>query len=801
MDLTACNTLFDHPSRHKLTWTGENMKKKVPLYAHLDYILCKSRSTTLLKDCRCYGGAELRSDHKPVVARIRMDKHVLIFKNRKTSAKQFDGSTLYKEKELKAQYQLSIRDTIAKKTYHSNADEKMNMIFEDIRACAEKTLPVVRKRPSANYCNDNAVKKLVSQKRDLCVQLKSAADSDAIVDGRRAVRKVKNEIRQRLIEINNNLADTLADEINSTDDARKMFEAIRSLAGFKKTVSIVIHDMNNTIIATDSGKAAEAKEFFEKQLTEGVEEGLPAFTCDPKPLNCPITPTEVKIAASKLKTNRASGPDNLQNELLKHVDPIVYAKYAETVNESFATNTYIKSIGQGIITPLQKPGKPKGPCSSLRPLTLLNGSRKMLTQITLNRIEHKIDNYTMSWQSAYKSGRSCSDIVWAQRMLVSVVMRKEWTFSKMGIDMSRAFDTVKRDTIIRVLQDAGCSEDDVRLVQYLLSNTCLRIRVNTSLSEEFQSLLGAFQGDSLSGKLFTLVLAGALHHLRAVSGRPNPPVSVLGVPTEWEYSYDCDFADEDIETLKAFLPQVKDVLLEWNLYVNESKTEFTNVYLAKQSDRDSKDQPLANNEPWRTSKTLGSLLCTEKDIVRRRILAEAAFKKFQKVWATGKKISLDRKLRLYDAQVVSVLLYNSNSWSPTKVTLNKIDALHRRHLRKILNINGWPNGQISNKALYARCAVGKLSDRIAKQRWNMLGHILRSDENTPAQLALSYAVNSNDKMMGRLGRPRMNLFSVLVNDLKNRNLSIDNFDELNEVKDIASCKKCWAHLFGNRLQN
>ena len=39
-NLTACNTLFDHPSRHKLSWTGANRTKKgVPLYAQLCYVL------------------------------------------------------------------------------------------------------------------------------------------------------------------------------------------------------------------------------------------------------------------------------------------------------------------------------------------------------------------------------------------------------------------------------------------------------------------------------------------------------------------------------------------------------------------------------------------------------------------------------------------------------------------------------------------------------------------------------------------------------------------------------------------
>ena len=82
----------------------------------------------------------------------------------------------------------------------------------------------------------------------------------------------------------------------------------------------------------------------------------------------------------------------------------------------------------------------------------------------------------------------------------------------------------------------------------------------------------------------------------------------------------------------------------------------------------------------------------------------------------------------------------------------------------------------------------------------MFGHILRSKENSPAQLALLFAIESEEYFVGRLGRPRMNLFSVLCNDLKERNLSMSNFDELNEIKDIAECNKCWSNLYGYRLQ-
>ena len=80
---------------------------------------------------------------------------------------------------------------------------------------------------------------------------------------------------------------------------------------------------------------------------------------------------------------------------------------------------------------------------------------------------------------------------------ISVVKNKQWEFSEMGIDMSAAFDTIRRSTILGLLKDAGCTDDEVRLVRYLLSNTKLRVRVNNDMSVEFESSLGAFQGDSL----------------------------------------------------------------------------------------------------------------------------------------------------------------------------------------------------------------------------------------------------------------------------------------------------------------
>ena len=249
-------------------------------------------------------------------------------------------------------------------------------------------------------------------------------------------------------------------------------------------------------------------------------------------------------------------------------------------------------------------------------------------------------------------------------MLVAVVMKKHFEFHKMGIDMSSAFDTIKRSTILNLLADAGCTDDDIRLVRFLLSNTVLKIRVNDSFSAEFITTLGSFQGDSLSGCLFTLVLAGALYNVRVlIPFRPTIPYdNVTLMPLESEYADDVDFIDEDPFRLQFVQEVASNVLTDWNLNINSSKTEFVHFYLNK-AKKGEKDYEC---EPWRKTKLLGSHMCSKYDIAQRCIKGNIAFNSFKNVWLQGRKIHLSKLIKIYEAMVVSVIMYNCSSWTAKK---------------------------------------------------------------------------------------------------------------------------------------
>ena len=82
-----------------------------------------------------------------------------------------------------------------------------------------------------------------------------------------------------------------------------------------------------------------------------------------------------------------------------------------------------------------------------------------------------------------------------------------------------------------------------------------------------------------------------------------------------------------------------------------------------------------------------------------------------------------------------VLTYNSSAWALNKNIEAKIDAFHRKPLKRVIGIC-YPN-RISNKELYKRTNSIPLSVEIVGARWRMLGHILRRSD-TPAFQAMTF---------------------------------------------------------------
>ena len=61
----------------------------------------------------------------------------------------------------------------------------------------------------------------------------------------------------------------------------------------------------------------------------------------------------------------------------------------------------------------------------------------------------------------------------------------------------------------------------------------------------------------------------------------------------------------------------------------------------------------------------------------------------QNIWKS-KKIALKTKIKLYNSNVKSVILYGAECWRTVETEINKVNAFHNYCLRRICNIY-WPN--------------------------------------------------------------------------------------------------------------
>ena len=83
----------------------------------------------------------------------------------------------------------------------------------------------------------------------------------------------------------------------------------------------------------------------------------------------------------------------------------------------------------------------------------------------------------------------------------------------LGIDMSRAFDTIRRDRLMQILE-TFLDDSELRMIRLLLADTTLEPRLAKGSCAMFNTTIGTPQGDSLSPVLFIVYLEAALRDLR-----------------------------------------------------------------------------------------------------------------------------------------------------------------------------------------------------------------------------------------------------------------------------------------------
>ena len=389
----------------------------------------------------------------------------------------------------------------------------------------------------------------------------------------------------------------------------------------------------------------------------------------------------------------------------------------------------------------------------------------VLSIIILERTRPVVEQFIHPEQCGFRRKRGTADAVWAHRMIVSKALKYNTKFHILGLDMSKAFDTVNRSKLLEVLS-SFLDSDSIILIRMLMENTTNRIRLENTLGENIRVTHEVPQGDSLSPVLFTIYLKAVLQDLEEELIKRGFDIEIIHYIL---YADDTDFISLD-ETLIGQLEAISQtVFAKWCLKVNPLKTEHTVV---------SKTQT-----EWHKTRKLGSLLKESEDFCKQKQAAEIVFNQLWFLWKKNNNLPEKLRLRLYKTLVRPVLLYNMNTWGSTIVQFKKLESFERRLLRRVLGIY-YPN-HLSNEEVYKRSNMNLIRLDAFHARWKLFRKVLQMPDDVPA-MYWTRDYFRNEGLSKFKGKPNVTLMSTLQSDLQSIHFPLDTKENLNLLQSIAN---------------
>ena len=150
-------------------------------------------------------------------------------------------------------------------------------------------------------------------------------------------------------------------------------------------------------------------------------------------------------------------------------------------------------------------------CDNHRGISLLSIAGKILARVLLNRLIVHLENGLLpESQCGFRKERGTVDMVFAARQLQEKCQEQNVDLYSTYVDLTKAFDTVSRDGLWRILSKYGCPEKFVSIIRQLHQGMQARVQDNGEMSQPFPVSNGVKQGCVLALTLFSVMFSAML---------------------------------------------------------------------------------------------------------------------------------------------------------------------------------------------------------------------------------------------------------------------------------------------------
>jgi hypothetical protein len=811
--LAITNTFYQQADKYKTTWQHPRSKH----WHMLDYVITRQHHQREVHITRAMRGTSQWSDHRLVRSVVALE---LCCPRRRIAVRRrkLDLSKLrVRENCLRLQEAVSQGLQQTNRQDLSCTEDKWTAIKEATYKAASETLGFAASKHKDWFDDQDAEAQalLDDMHSTHLAWIKDKTNSAK----KSAYTRAKQKAQSRLRDMKNCWWRNKAEELQEAADGHDMksfYHGLKAVYGPREAGSAPVKSLDGLTL-TDRAKILERwmehfrsvlnqQSTFDESVLLEIPQWPPASHLDEVP-----TADEFQKAISQMANGKAPGTDGIPAEILKHCSASLLPYLIDLIESVWNAAAVPQDFKDAIIVHIYKRKGDRSCCDNHRGISLLSVAGKVLARVLLNRLsDHVYQSDVISEsQCGFRTARGTTDMIFAARQIQEKCREQHRDLYTVFIDLTKAFDSVSRPGLWQVLKKIGCPEKFVRIVQSFHDGMRGQVIDGGEMSALFNITNGTKQGCVLAPLLFCIFFSmmllvafkdcdvgipvrfrtdGGIFNLRRLQARTKTFAATI---RDLLYADDCALMAHTQADVQHLFSLFLNAATRFGLTVSLKKTEV----MFQPVNRSTCTSPIimAGETPLPVVDSfcyLGSILSSDAnvddDISSRIAQASQSFGRLSRRLWNNHGIRLEVKIAVYQAVILTSLLYGSETWVLHRRHIRKLEHFHMRCLRKIAHVR-WqakkPNFEILQLCDYSGIEALLIA---AQLRWT--GHVIRmEDDRLPKIIFFSELEEGTRSCGGQQKRYK----DLLKANIKLCGIAPDDLEAMamNRSKWRSRCKK------------
>jgi len=239
------NTFFKHERIHKTTWTsldGSTLNE-------VDYVCISSRWRSYLNDVRTFRGADVASDHKLVVAKIRLRLKKM---SEKKYVRPFAVEKL-KDKTICDEFCIDVSNRFAMLQHAADFADQWKIFQETIKDSAEQVIGRRRGSRKERWISKRSWK-LIDKRKAIKIAHDQINSDETWKINNAEYKKKDKEVKKSCKNDQRQLVEDRgreAEEAAARSDSKTLYRIVRDLTGNRNITNVTIKSRNREVLLTE----------------------------------------------------------------------------------------------------------------------------------------------------------------------------------------------------------------------------------------------------------------------------------------------------------------------------------------------------------------------------------------------------------------------------------------------------------------------------------------------------------------------------------------------------------------------